>query len=197
MPEQLPALQSVHWPTEMQVEFTTSPDFTATAAAVFDLTGQSGNNPAAFQLNTPLVFIHDVSGSLSGWPPHFIRINAWPGFFERPLLEATARDEIKDTAEKFIHLLGKKPEWTPDIPGFVSARVLAAIINEAFLALEEGVSSKEDIDTAMQLGTNYPMGPFAWADKIGLKHIYSLLQQMAEKDARYQPANLLKKEAGY
>ena len=48
----------------------------------------------------------------------------------------------------------------PDIPGFISARVVSMIINEAYFALEEEVSSKEEIDTAMKLGTNYPYGPF-------------------------------------
>ena len=93
-------------------------------------------------------------------------------------------------------LFGKKLEWVTDLPGFLSARVLAAIINEAYLALEEGVSSKPEIDTAMKLGTNYPFGPFEWCEKIGANRIYLLLNEMAVNNQRYLPSSLLKKEAG-
>ena len=73
--------------------------------------------------------------------------------------------------------------------------MLAAIINEAYLSLEEEVSTKEEIDTAMKLGTNYPFGPFEWAVRIGIERIYELLKEMAVKDKHYEPAALLKKEA--
>ena len=56
-------------------------------------------------------------------------------------------------------------------PGFITARVIAMIINEAFFALQENVSSKEEIDTAMRLGTNYPYGPFEWTKLIGIDKI--------------------------
>ena len=69
------------------------------------------------------------------------------------------------------------------------------IINEAYFALEEGVSTKEEIDTAMKLGTNYPYGPFEWAKKIGLKNIFQLLDKLHKTNLRYEPAALLKKEA--
>jgi 3-hydroxybutyryl-CoA dehydrogenase len=69
------------------------------------------------------------------------------------------------------------------------------IINEAYFALEDGVSSKEEIDIAMQLGTNYPYGPFTWGRIIGLKNIYDLLLKMAEINSRYKPSALLEKEA--
>ena len=68
------------------------------------------------------------------------------------------------------------------------------IINEAYFALGEGVSSKEEIDTAMKLGTNYPMGPFEWGINIGLKNVSGLLSALAEINPRYTPAELLKQE---
>ena len=68
------------------------------------------------------------------------------------------------------------------------------IINEAFFALEEGVSSKEEIDVAMKLGTNYPYGPFEWQEKIGLQNIYQLLHNLSEKDKRYSVSPLLRKK---
>ena len=86
--------------------------------------------------------------------------------------------------------------WLPDLPGFVAPRVVCMIINEAYLALEEGVSTKAEIDTAMKLGTAYPFGPFEWAEKIGIKKVAGLLQRLALEDKRYQPAPLLLKDTG-
>ena len=67
------------------------------------------------------------------------------------------------------------------------------IINEAFYALEEKISTMEEIDMAMKLGTNYPSGPFEWAEKIGIRRIYLLLEKLALKEARYTPSPALKK----
>jgi len=67
------------------------------------------------------------------------------------------------------------------------------IINEAWFALQEGISTKQEIDIAMKLGTNYPYGPFEWGDKIGLKNIYRLLKEMSGENSKYQPAELLEK----
>ncbi len=69
------------------------------------------------------------------------------------------------------------------------------IINEAYFTLDEEVSSKEEIDTAMKLGTNYPYGPFAWGETIGLKHVSVLLSTLAKTNARYTASSLLQKEA--
>ncbi|RYG08652.1 MAG: 3-hydroxybutyryl-CoA dehydrogenase, partial [Chitinophagaceae bacterium] len=62
------------------------------------------------------------------------------------------------------------------------------IINEAWYALGDGVSTESEIDTAMKLGTNYPYGPFEWGHIIGMKNVYDLLQQMAVEHAKYTPA---------
>jgi len=70
------------------------------------------------------------------------------------------------------------------------------IINEAWFAFGEKVSSKKDIDTAMKLGTNYPLGPFAWGEKIGLHKICRLLSVLAMENDRYQVAPLLLREVG-
>ena len=82
----------------------------------------------------------------------------------------------------------------PDVPGMISTRVIAMIINEAYFGLGDGISSKKDIDIAMKLGTNYPYGPFEWGEKIGLKKIYALLKKLSEKDDRYTVAPALEKE---
>jgi 3-hydroxybutyryl-CoA dehydrogenase len=124
-----------------------------------------------------------------------IRINGWPGFLKRPVAEISCSDANRTNAETILNAFNKKTEFVPDIRGFVSSRVISMIINEAYFALEENVSTKKEIDTAMKLGTNYPYGPFEWAEKIGLKNIVSLLTELSLTENRYQPAGLLLKEA--
>ena len=127
----------------------------------------------------------------------FVRINGWPGFLKRSVAEvACVDDSTKKEVENILIAVNKKAEWVPDIKGFVSTRIVSMIINEAYFALEENISSKEDIDTAMKLGTNYPYGPFEWAKKIGLRNIAGLLTELSLNEKRYQPANLLLKESG-
>ncbi len=71
------------------------------------------------------------------------------------------------------------------------------IINEAFYALGDDVSTKEEIDVAMKLGTNYPFGPFEWGEKIGLQNIIELLKKLSENDKRYNVAPYLQKQFTY
>jgi len=78
----------------------------------------------------------------------------------------------------------------------VSMRIISMIINEAYLVLQEGTSNREDIDTAMKLGMNYPHGPIDWSEKIGLDLIYNILFTMNEEfgDDRYRITPLLKEK---
>lgn len=142
------------------------------------------------------VVINSVIHTLNktGYP--FVRINAWPGFLNREIVEVFCLSETnKPFVEKIFSLMNRKTEWTEDIPGFISTRVVTMIINEACFALEEKVSTKEEIDIAMKLGTNYPYGPFEWAKKIGWQNIYGLLSLLSSTGPRYKPASLLIKEA--
>ena len=145
------------------------------------------------KFNSKPVFLNSVINTLSeeGYPENVGRINAWPGFLERPLWEVAARDANMN--EKIFEALDRKIILVKDEPGLVSARVISMIINEAFFAFGEKISSIEEIDMAMKLGTNYPNGPFEWAEKTGIEHIYLLLQKLAKKEVRYQPAPALKK----
>ena len=141
------------------------------------------------------VIVNSVIDTLGEINAPFIRINAWPGFLKRPVVEASYNGKtLKERAERIFTGLNKKTEWLPDEPGFVTAKIIAMIINEAWFALEEGISSKEEIDTAMKLGTNYPYGPFEWGNQIGLKNIYALLDKLYKTNPRYQPAELMKKQ---
>lgn len=142
------------------------------------------------------VIINSVINNLNDTHANFIRINGWPTFLSSSTWEAACRsDETLQQAEAVFAVLGKKAEWLPDTPGFVTARVVSMIINEGFLALEEGVSTKDEINTAMKLGTAYPYGPFEWAEKIGMQNVLRLLEALSRFHSRYTPASLLAKEA--
>jgi 3-hydroxybutyryl-CoA dehydrogenase len=141
------------------------------------------------------VIINSVEHRLTETNSSFIRINGWNTFLQSAIIEASASEEQKQKAEIILLQFNKKIEWLPDEAGFITPRVISAIINEAFIALEEGVSTKEEIDKAMKLGTNYPYGPFEWADKIGLKNITSLLTKLSVQQNRYTPSPLLKQQA--
>ncbi len=168
------------------------------ADAYIDLLFQNDTlrNGILQQLYPKPVFVNAVITTLRQLPEGFIRINGWSTFLKRPVVEAAAADDnMKIKTEEIFALFNKTPEWCPDTPGFISVRVIAMIINEAYFALQDEVSSKEEIDIAMKLGTNYPYGPFEWSKKIGLKNLYELLSTLAGTSSRYQPATLLKKEA--
>ena len=144
---------------------------------------------------TKPVFVNSMNKTIVEIGLPFIRINAWPGFLKRNIAEVSIADEVnKNKAEKILSLLNRKAEWVPDIKGFISPRIVSMIINEAYFALEEKVSTKEEIDIAMKLGTNYPFGPFEWSKKIGLKNVAALLTELSLTEKRYEPASLLLKE---
>jgi 3-hydroxybutyryl-CoA dehydrogenase len=167
------------------------------ADAYFDLQFEADEKRITIlkQLTTKPVLIANMNGSLNELPENFIRINAWPTFLKRQIIEASASEKIREEFEKIVILLHKKVEWVADVPGFISARVVSMIINEAYFTLAEEVSSKEETDTAMKLGTNYPYGPFEWSRKIGLPKIVSLLNELGKSQPRYLPSGLLEKEA--
>ena len=146
------------------------------------------------QLNG-LVVVDSVINCLSEIDDSFVRINGWPGFMNSIVEASTLNEEMKTKAEAVLTQFNKSVEWLPDDPGFVTSRVISMIINEAYFALEEEVSTKENIDLAMKLGTAYPYGPLEWGQKIGLKKVAALLNRLSEENERYAPSGLLVKEA--
>ena len=104
---------------------------------------------------------------------------------------------IKSLAEK----MEKIPIEVNDGPGFISNRVLFAMINEAMFCLQDGTGTKESIDSVMKLGMNHPMGPLELADLIGLDVSLNIMNVLYEgfNDSKYRPCPLLKKmvQAGY
>ncbi len=134
------------------------------------------------------VLVNSVIGTLNTIHPFFIRINAWPGFLRGKFLDAAASEEIQAIAGARF---GDDLIFVKDSPGFVSPRIVAMVINEAFFTLEAGTATKAEIDIAMKLGTGYPFGPFEWAEKIGLENIKELLNVLSVDNPVYTPAKSL------
>ncbi len=113
---------------------------------------------------------------------------------------ATSPETI-EIFSRFAKDLGKTVTQSEDFPAFIVNRILMPMINEAIYALYEGVGTVEDIDIAMHLGANHPMGPLTLADFIGLDTCLSIMQVMYEglSDTKYRPCPLLVKyvEAGW
>jgi 3-hydroxybutyryl-CoA dehydrogenase len=103
-------------------------------------------------------------------------------------------DETYAETRALAERLGKTTVLSRDVPGFIVNRVLMPLLNEAMFALNEGVASAEDIDKAIQLGLNHPMGPLALADLIGLDTTLSILAVLHRElgEDKYRPCPLLR-----
>lgn len=112
----------------------------------------------------------------------------------------TSDDTYQQIAE-LTRKLGKEPVSVKDSPGFVVNRMLVPMINEAIFAYAEGLASAEEIDAAMKLGANHPIGPLALADMIGLDVCLWVMEVLQQEfgDPKYRPCPLLKQmvDAGY
>lgn len=140
--------------------------------------------PKPVIINSPVYTLKDTDLS-------FIRINGWPTMFARDIAEVAGdAGKISDVFDRL--------EWqyqlVPDITGMVTPRIVSMIINEAWYTFGDNTSTKEEIDVAMQLGTNYPFGPFEWGEKIGIQNIMLLLKELQRTDERYTVAPALLNE---
>lgn len=104
-------------------------------------------------------------------------------------------EETKDIIIELTKNIGKTPVEVEEAPGFVVNRILIPMINEAVGILADGVSTAEDIDNAMKLGANHPIGPLALADLIGNDVNLAIMEVLYEEfgDSKYRPHPLLRK----
>lgn len=108
--------------------------------------------------------------------------------------EQTSQTTV-DTLMEIAKKIGKTPVEVREAPGFIVNRILIPMINEAISIYAEGVASVEDIDTAMQLGANHPMGPLALGDLIGLDVVLAIMEVMLKEtgDVKYRPEAMLRR----
>ena len=108
---------------------------------------------------------------------------------------ANTTEETKNKILEISKSIGKTPVEVNEGPGFVVNRVLIPMINEATFILQEGIASVEDIDVAMQLGANHPMGPLALGDLIGLDIVCAIMDVLYNEtgDSQYRASTLLRK----
>jgi 3-hydroxybutyryl-CoA dehydrogenase len=114
---------------------------------------------------------------------------------------AATSDETYQKTRALAEKMGKTTVVSKDMPGFIVNRILIPMLNEACFALMEGLGTAEDIDTAMKLGTNQPMGPLQLADFIGLDTCLYIAEVLHKGlgDDKYRPCPLLRQyvDAGW
>lgn len=151
-----------------------------------------------FATNTSSISITELSAAVNR-KDKFIGMHFFNPVPVMKLIEVIRGMATSDETFKAIFelssFIGKEPVEVNDGPGFIVNKILVPMINEAVCVLQDGIASAEDIDKAMQLGANHPMGPLALSDLIGndvVLHIMNILHQETG-DPKYRPCILLKK----
>lgn len=155
--------------------------------------------PVVF-INTTITSLRTLAGGNLPLQNRLFGFCGMPTLLNRTELEVSLyRNEDRHHLTEVCGALGTSFQIVEDQVGLVTPRVIAMIINEAYCTAQEGIATKEDIDLAMTLGTNYPQGPFAWGKIIGIKNIYRLLKALYEStgDNRYRSCELLNREAAH
>ena len=151
-----------------------------------------------FASNTSAISISELAASTQR-PDRFLGLHFFNPVPVMQLVElvsgaATAPDVLA-SMQTFAATIGKTPIVVTEAPGFVVNRLLIPMINEAVCAVMEGVAKPRDIDAAMQLGANHPVGPLSLADMIGLDVCLAVMETLHAEygDPKYRPAQLLRK----
>ena len=156
------------------------------------------NYPTTVFLNTCKISLGELVNLVDGtFNNKIFGFNGLPTMLNRSILEVSLlHPEDEPSLRKVCENLGTEFHLVDDRVGLVTPRIICTIINEAYYAVQDGTATRADIDMAMRLGTNYPYGPFEWAQRIGIKHVYELIEALYDdtQDERYKICPLLKKE---
>ncbi|MBT1685420.1 3-hydroxyacyl-CoA dehydrogenase family protein [Dawidia soli] len=182
----------------------TLPTHLDTADLILDfIIAEQPANFAVYRKTPTPVFLNTVTRSLAALaaprfhPGRMVGFNGMHTLLHRPLLElALWSKEDEPWVNSICEKLQTKYVLVEDRVGLVTPRVVCMIINEAYYTAMEGTATKESIDLAMKLGTNYPYGPFEWCARIGIRQVYELLDAVYAdtKDERYKICPLLRQE---
>lgn len=144
--------------------------------------------------NTSSLSLSEMSAALSR-PQRFVGMHFFNPVPRMKLVElvytAETSEETLRTAEAVARQMGKETVRVKESPGFATSRINALIGNEAFRMLEEGIATAEDIDKAVKLGLNHPMGPFEMVDMVGLDVRLAILEYLHQRlGERFKPSRL-------
>ncbi len=156
---------------------------------------QHAPSDAVFASNTSALSITEMAGATDR-PERFAGMHFFNPVHIMKLVEIVRGLETSDETLELVRTvserMGKQTVLIHESPGFITSRINALIGNEAFRMLQEGVASAEDIDTALKLGLNHPMGPFEMIDLVGLDVRLSILEYLHQTlGDTYRPARLL------
>ncbi|MCD5323473.1 MULTISPECIES: 3-hydroxyacyl-CoA dehydrogenase [Pontibacillus] len=162
---------------------------------VFETADAYATKSCYFATNTSTMSPTEIA-SFTNRPTRVIAMHFFNPVHKMPLVEIIrgleTSDETAEVIQGVAQRMGKETVVVNEFPGFVTSRISALVGNEAFYMLQEGVGSPEEIDKAIKLGLNYPMGPFELGDLVGLDARLNNLKYLHEKlGEKYRPAPLL------
>ena len=165
--------------------------------SVYEKLDKSAPADCYFASNTSTMSPTEI-GSFTSRSEKVIAMHFFNPVHKMKLVEIVRGLETSDETAEFIRhaaeKMGKETVVVNEFPGFVTSRISALVGNEAFYMLQEGVGTPEEIDKAIKLGLNYPMGPFELGDLVGLDTRLNNLKYLHEKlGEKYRPAPLLEK----
>ncbi|KML08371.1 3-hydroxyacyl-CoA dehydrogenase [Rossellomorea marisflavi] len=163
--------------------------------SVFQVLDAHAPESCCFATNTSTMSPTEI-GSYTKRPQKVIAMHFFNPVHKMPLIEIIkgleTDEETVEAVRKAARTMGKETVIINEFPGFVTSRISALVGNEAFFMLQEGLGTPEDIDKAIKLGLNYPMGPFELGDLVGLDTRLNNLKYLHEKlGDKYRPAPLL------
>jgi 3-hydroxybutyryl-CoA dehydrogenase len=171
------------------------PEVPSIKKSVFETIEANAPEHCYFATNTSTMSPTEIA-SYGKRPEKTIAMHFFNPVHKMPLVEIIrgleTSDETADLIRQTAERMGKETVVVNEFPGFVTSRMSALVGNEAFYMLQEGVGTAEEIDKAIKLGLNYPMGPFELVDLVGLDARLNNLKYLHEKlGEKYRPAPLL------